>query len=296
MPTVLVVDDARVDRLLVGRLLERHAGFEIRYATDGAEGLAAIDQEAPDLVVTDLVMPVLDGLELVGAVRRKHPSVPVILMTSKGNEEIAVQALQQGAASYVPKRLVPKRLVHTVQEVLVASRRQRRRVRLLGCMTRSDCAFVLDNDSSLFEPLVVHLQEAVAHIGLCDEGERTRIGVALAEALSNALYHGNLEVGSELRETDEPAHRALVEERARQEPYRNRRIHVEARLCRDEAVFVVRDDGRGFDPGALPDPTDPANLENVSGRGILLRRTFMDDVAFNDVGNQVTLTKRRSPR
>ena len=64
------------------------------------------------------------------------------------------------------------------------------------------------------------------------------------------------------------------------------------RLARDLAVFVVRDEGPGFDPAALPDPTDPANLDKVTGRGILLMRAFMDHVDFNARGNEVTMVKQ----
>ncbi|MGE0608143.1 MAG: ATP-binding protein, partial [Pirellulales bacterium] len=51
----------------------------------------------------------------------------------------------------------------------------------------------------------------------------------------------------------------------------------------------------GFDPSKLPDPTDPANLEKASGRGLLLMRSFMDEVTYNATGNQITLVKRRQP-
>ena len=57
--------------------------------------------------------------------------------------------------------------------------------------------------------------------------------------------------------------------------------------------LIVRDEGPGFDVSSLPDPTDPANLGKSSGRGLLLIRTFMDDVRFNAAGNEITLSKRR---
>ena len=161
-------------------------------------------------------------------------------------------------------------------------------------MTKSDSFFALDNDSALFGPLVSYLQEEVAQMGLCDETECTRVGVALEESLVNALYHGNLDVDSALRERDEDAYFSLVEERRNQPPYCDRRIHVEATLSHDEASVVVRDEGAGFDPSALPDPADPENLERVSGRGVLLMRTFMDEVVYNEQGNSVMLTKRRN--
>ena len=60
------------------------------------------------------------------------------------------------------------------------------------------------------------------------------------------------------------------------------------------SLYVVADDGAGFDPEQLPDPTAPGFLERPCGRGIMLMRTFMDEVRFNDIGNQVTLVKRRA--
>ena len=294
MTTILVVDDSAVDRHLVGGLLERDTALRVEYAVHGVDALAKMSVAAPDLVVTDLMMPEMDGLQLVSAVRSKFPYVPVILTTSQGNEEIAVQALQQGAASYVPKHALARRLLDTVHRVLAVSCRERSYLRLWHCITVAEYALELENDGSLIGPLVTYLQEHVSRMGLCDETDRMRIGVALEEALTNAMYHGNLQVGSELREEDDRAYCALVETRRNQVPYKERRIHVRARLSRDEAVFVVRDEGTGFDPSCLPDPTDPANLERVSGRGILLMRTFMDDVTFLGMGNEVVLTKRRA--
>ncbi len=293
MPNILVVDDSVVDRRMVGGLLEKDADLSVRYASNGDEALAAMREAVPSLVVTDLIMPKVDGLALVAAVRTRHPLVPVILMTSKGNEEVAVQALQHGAASYVPKSALAKNLLETVHSVLAAARPAQTQARLLGCMTDSGCAFALDNDCTLIPPLVAYLQDCTARLGLCDESERIRVGIALEEALANALYHGNLEVSSQLREGNEETYYALVSAHRQQRPYRDRRIRVEARLTRDEASFVVRDEGPGFDHTTLPDPTDPANLEKISGRGVLLMRTFMDDLAYNEAGNEVTMIKRR---
>lgn len=296
MTTVLVVDDSAVDRRLVGGLLGDDAGLKLKYAVHGADALTKIEQDPPDLVVTDLVMPEIDGLTLVATVRSKFRLVPVILMTSRGSEELAVQALEAGAASYVPKQILAQRLLDTVHNVLAASSQQRTHSRLMGAMTKSQCTFVLENDFTLIAPLISRVQQDCNHMDLCDDAENTRVGVALEEALANALYHGNLEVDSELREHDDKTYWALAEERANQPPFCDRRIYVTAELSRDEAVFEIRDDGSGFDPSLLPDPTDPANLERASGRGILLMRTFMNEVTYNDVGNAVTLVKRRDTR
>ncbi|MFH1922298.1 MAG: response regulator [Planctomycetota bacterium] len=293
MPAILVVDDLAADRCLVAKYLKDEEDLELDYAADGAEALEKMEREIPDLVVTDLMMPKVDGLELVRTCRSRYPLVPVILMTSRGNEETVVQSLQQGAASYVSKHAFARRLLSTVRNVLAVSVQRRGHSRLLECMTRLECVFALESRSALIHPLITYLQERTTHLKVCDESDSTRIGVALEEALANALYHGNLDVGSELRGQDDRAYHALIVRRAEEPPYGNRRIHVEAKMSRENATFVIRDEGSGFDPSALPDPTDPANLEKASGRGLLLMRTFMDEVKYNDLGNAVTLTKRR---
>jgi anti-sigma regulatory factor (Ser/Thr protein kinase) len=128
---------------------------------------------------------------------------------------------------------------------------------------------------------------------LCDRTGWMRIAVALREAVVNAIYHGNLEVTSQLREDDQSAFDRLVEQRLADAVFAARRVHVIARETRNDVTYVIRDEGRGFDPTTLPDPTDPANLERSTGRGLFLIRTFMDEVRHNGVGNEITLVKRR---
>ncbi|MHC4406718.1 MAG: ATP-binding protein [Planctomycetota bacterium] len=293
MARVLVVDDLAVDRRVIGEFLRKDADLDVDFAANGVEALTRMEEARPfDLIVTDLVMPEMDGLELVKAIRRDYPVVPVVLVTARGNEEIAVHALEQGASSYVPKRNLAGDLLDTVRTVLTLSRSKRGETELMCCLTKNERAFLLDNDSSLINPLATHLQQETARMGLCDEAEQTRVAVALEEALVNALYHGNLGLTSELREHDRSEYDTLVARRREQTPYQDRRIHVEARLSRDEAVFVVQDEGLGFDPSSLPDPTDPASLERACGRGVLIMRTLMDEVTYNGDGNAVTLVKR----
>ena len=63
----------------------------------------------------------------------------------------------------------------------------------------------------------------------------------------------------------------------------------------EKAVFTIRDEGPGFNPSTLPDPTDAANLEKPGGRGVVLMRTFADEISYNETGNEVTLVKYRDP-
>jgi CheY-like chemotaxis protein/anti-sigma regulatory factor (Ser/Thr protein kinase) len=302
MATVLVVDDSVVDRHRAGSLLENPPGGTERgwgsqltatYAADGREALATMQQALPDLVVADLRMPGMDGLELVETVKGRYPSLPVILMTAYGNEDIALLALQRGAAGYVPKRRLATDLLDTVASVLEMTQARRGHQRVLACLAETESTFVLENDESLLPHFIGHLRGLLGEMRLCDENQQLRICVALREALINAMHHGNLEVHSALLEKGDKSYMDLVAERRRQAPYKDRRVHVTVRQSASAAAYTIRDEGPGFDPGALPDPRDPDNLDKLSGRGLLLIRTFMDDVRHNATGNEIILVKRR---
>jgi anti-sigma regulatory factor (Ser/Thr protein kinase) len=154
--------------------------------------------------------------------------------------------------------------------------------------------FALGNDVAHVPALIAHLQSYIDRFQLFDENSSIRVAIALEEAISNAIHHGNLELSSELREQSTDRYLRLVAERRQRKPYSDRRVHVEAWLSPAEAVFTIKDEGPGFDPSALADPTAPANRIKASGRGVLLIRTFMDAVHYNQRGNEVTMRKRRT--
>lgn len=293
--TVLVVDDSAIDRRLASGLLEKEGGYRILMATNGKDALESLKSQPVDLVLTDMQMDEMDGLQLVETIRANFPLTPVILMTALGSEEIAVKALEKGAASYVAKRRLQQDLIEIVQQVIDSSDENRLQSRLMHRMSRNEFSFVLYNDLSLVHSLVKYLQHTLRCVRLVDEVDRLRVGIAVEEALLNALYHGNLEVSSELKERDPNQFEETARQRSVEEPYRNRRIYIDALVSREQARFVIRDEGPGFNPQTLPDPTDIANLEKPSGRGILLMRSFMDEISFNEQGNQVTLLKLGVP-
>lgn len=292
MAQVLVVEDSPTQAHMVRGLLER-AGHEVRTASNGVEGLKATDEFAPQVVVTDLQMPEMNGLELVGAIRRHSPAVPVVLMTAFGSEDIAVDALKRGAAYYVPKSQLVTDLVATVQRLLAINHSDHPD-RLLRCLQQSEDLFLLENDVSLVPDLVNHIQKTLNNVRCFGENTSMRIGIAINEAVINAIYHGNLELSSDLREGSGKQFEVLAEQRRQSEPYAQRRITVSSRVSQTEAVIAVRDEGPGFDRSLVPDPTDPSNLEKLSGRGLLLIQTFLDEVRFNSRGNEITMVKHRA--
>jgi DNA-binding response OmpR family regulator len=114
---VLVVDDDRTVSDVVRRYLEQ-AGYGVVLAADGADGLAAIAAHRPDLVVLDLMMPGIDGIEVCRRVRRQHPELPVVMLTALGEEADRVLGLEVGADDYVTKPFSPRELVLRIRSVL----------------------------------------------------------------------------------------------------------------------------------------------------------------------------------
>ena len=297
MAKVLVVDDSSVDRRLVQRILEKDANLTVECSADGAAALKCMDASLPDLVLTDMQMPDMNGLELVQTVRLQYPEVPIVLMTAHGSESLAVEALEQGAASYVPKSRLAEKLLDTVDEVLTCARAERKNEKLISCLKRTAFTYELDNDFALIDPLVETVQEVISGMGLFGFNERVRLGVALKEALLNAMFHGNLETTHpQMHEhRGKPRH---GESRPGPRPeddlrLHDRKVHVDVKMNTDEAVFVIGDDGPGFDVAAVRDVTNPQPLEPDQGRGLWLICKFMDEVSFSEKGNEITMRKRR---
>ncbi len=291
---VLVVDDSPVQQTQIQMVLERD-GYRVSLANDGLDALRAIEQERPDIVVTDLQMPNMNGLELVSEIKARYPNIPVILATAVGSETIASAALQKGASSYVPKSDVATGLSPIVYQVLSLSQSARTQREIASRVQNLEITLKIENDETLVPTVIARLEQAATEVDFCNEMLWMQIAMALDESLVNAILHGNLEVSSELRQVDDGKPFVdMVNHRKTLEPYMDRRVHVSMKVDRERATFVIADDGPGFDVSSLPDPTDPANLEKAGGRGLLLIHSFMDSVAHNEKGNQITMTKLKS--
>jgi CheY-like chemotaxis protein/anti-sigma regulatory factor (Ser/Thr protein kinase) len=295
MARVLVVDDSPLDRHRAGGLLKKHGDLEPVFATGGEDALRIAAATPVDVVVTDLQMPGMDGLALVEALRAAHPRLPVVLMTAHGSEEIAVRALQGGASSYVPKRNLARDLVDTVTSVLEVAREAQGALTARGVLERIEARYVLGTSIEPIGPLVRHLERDLVALRLVLPQDLVQVGVALREALVNAVEHGSLELDSAQKESDPQGYTALGHTRRALAPYRDRKVRVTVTTTDSAVRFQIRDEGPGFDPKTLPDPEDLANLERAYGRGLLLIRTFMDEVHHNAEGNEITLVKHATP-
>ncbi|HET6258385.1 response regulator transcription factor [Pseudonocardia sp.] len=120
-PLALVVDDDVTVREVVTRYLDR-SGYRVEVAGDGEQALRAVAGQVPDIVILDLMLPRVGGLEVCRRLRRETTGVPIVMLTALGEEEDRVLGLELGADDYVTKPFSPRELVLRVASVLRRSR------------------------------------------------------------------------------------------------------------------------------------------------------------------------------
>jgi DNA-binding response OmpR family regulator len=113
---LLIDDDQRLFELLESYLGQN--GCSVEHAPDGGRGLAALDASTYDAVLLDVMMPGIDGLEVVKRIRAKHNPVPILMLTAKGDETDRVVGLELGADDYIPKPFAPRELLARLRAVL----------------------------------------------------------------------------------------------------------------------------------------------------------------------------------
>ena len=295
MTDILLVDDSPVDRNLFSSLLGKVDDFSVRTCEDGQAALDAMDMKLPDIVVTDMQMPGMDGLELVQQIRQFHPRTPVVLITGQGSEDLATKALRAGAGGYVPKSNSAELLNTTIRHVLRLNRTSSIEPRIRDFTSLIQYELKLANDETLIPGTLQLIRQRISDIVEVDDVTLLQLEVAVGHAIKNAIYHGNLEFSQHAGiEFDE--HSRIKEARILNEepPYCDRQVSVVMRVTNDEARFVVQDQGKGFDVKEVSSLGLTQSLRGEFGQGLFLMWAFMDKVVFDKTGNSVTLLKQLS--
>ena len=287
---ILVVDDSRTDLTRASLLLAKIPEWEVISAQSGPEALQLVRTHSPQLIVTDLQMGEMSGLELIQAVHSAAAHIPFVVMTGKGSEKAAMQCLQEGAASYVPKSDLARDLFHTVARLLRQTQQSVERSRLLSHIKTLE--YEIGTDLKLIQSLTHEFFDLINRISAFSDANGFQISTAFEEALTNAYYHGNLEVSSHLREEESDRFYELVKERLQEEPYCHRRIKIKIQITDEMLSVSIEDEGPGFDVNKLIDPTEEGFVDRTHGRGVLLMRTFMDELEYNPTGNRVRMVKK----
>lgn len=261
---VLVVDDEEVVRKTLEALLTR-AGYPVVLASNGEEALARVDSGELLMVITDVEMPGISGLDLLRRIHQVKPTLPVLIVTGYPSIERVVEAIKHGAVDFIPKPFEGRWVLDAVRRAIQA--------RTVAARSVATQAFIVTHVKARVPSRVDHvmgllhfLSERTLMADSYPVDEAFQIRLALDEALANALRHGNRGDAT-------------------------RWITLEADLKADFFDATVEDEGMGFDPALISDPTRDEGRFLEGGRGLFLIRCHMDGIEHNARGNRIHMWK-----
>jgi DNA-binding response OmpR family regulator len=287
--TVLVVDPCLE---LQAYALEqaKHRGLSVISAQDPSVASTMLDMTAPDIVLTDLFLPDMEGLALIKRVRARYPRTSLILVAEQGNEITIVEALRAGAIDYLRKPIHADELGMAFDRALHAIPRS---VDDAPGIEQLEYRLVVGPDPSYVENSVTWLIQGTAM--MFPETQRLHLRATLIELIVNAVEHGSLEISyhdkQEALAKDE--YERLIQQRRKDPRFAARRVTI--RACYDKPTRVLRytitDEGHGFRwKNFLTSEGYLRNTRDANGRGVLLAHAFFPDVSYNDRGNEVSFT------
>ena len=273
MQRILVVDDDRSTRHLI-RLQLRSAGYSVETAVDGASALARLGRKPFDLVLLDIHMPGMDGLEVMAQLREKPSPPKVIVMTVDDAPETVLGALREHACRYLTKPVEPSELIGMISEVLEAG--PERPIEVISAKPDwVELVVPCDRQAA------ARIQSVLAQLETdLPEDVRSGVGQAFRELLMNAI-----EWGGEL------------------DP--DQTVRISYLRARRMLLYRIADPGRGFDfkklgHAAVSNPSDgPMDHAAVreemglrpGGFGLVLTRAMVDELLYNEAQNEVVFVK-----
>jgi DNA-binding response OmpR family regulator len=294
---LLIDDDQAVLDMMQSALA--HYGMEVHAYPDAAQAIDLLQNpSAPafDLVISDINMEGLDGFDVIHKVKATQPHLPVVLMTGQASVEYAIRAMRMGASNLFMKPIAMRELVQSVFHLVDMHRDFRLADDGLRGLVNERRHFLFRSDELDVPSLVRHLVDRLVPMGFASPNNLDVIAVAFHEALANALEHGNLELDSDLKgdlfTKEDPYAKRRVERMA--DPLYAGRL-IEVRLAMDTERFEVEisDEGKGFDASRVKPLPKDADMASHCGRGMPLILLVMDEVHFNEKGNQIRMVLRR---
>ncbi len=287
---ILFVDDEENIRELFLEYFKNE--YEVTLATDGMEALDIALSQQFDLIISDISLPKLNGVQFIKKLRFEGNITPFIVITGDSDIQLAIDVFRIGAVDFFLKPFRMDSLRRRIEKYADTD------VDLKVLFRNQEISF---HDSELnieIFPRIKNINKYVAiiieHIQLnpiVNEEDLLSIKVVLYELLANAIEHGSAgityrEKQSILESTDQYFEK--VDELCQKY---NRRIYVLLKINDEGIVIKVQDQGSGFNLKEIPSPLDDHTGNLLNGRGIFLVRMNIDSISYNEKGNEVTVTK-----
>jgi DNA-binding response OmpR family regulator len=294
--TILVVDDEEIIRTTIQKKLTRD-GYNVISFENSEDILYFLKNSGhkADLIITDIKLHQMDGIELLRRINTMDEPIPVLIISGHGDVEDAIKALRYGASDYIKKPFDINDITSSVKSILKRKFEKKLSETFAKFKLSEKSVLEIPNDANLINTVSFNFTKDLPTVGLFDYTTSENISLSLQEAITNAMFHGNFEIDSSLRDIGGMKEfNNEINKRKELSPYKDRTVKITYELTPDYVVYEVTDQGPGFNYNLLPDPKDPENFFKNSGRGILIILLHMDEVTWHDRGNIIRMKKYKA--
>jgi DNA-binding response OmpR family regulator len=236
---------------------------------EGQQALAAFREGFFDLVILDVELPGINGMQLLRAIKEMNPRVPIIMTNTKSQVEIAVAALKAGAENFFTKPLNHDSLLKVLEQALSISA-NRLGVNTFVGQSRQKTYLRCPSRSELIADIVFVASQSAVSMNFARSDLDNNVKLAMVEAITNSMEHAHKWAASKL-------------------------VDVIIDVSSTAFKIIVQDQGEGFDYTQKRDPTNPDNITSERGRGLFLINAIMDEVRYSKGGSRVEMIKRNNP-
>lgn len=294
---ILVVDDEELIREVIAKKVETSLGYEAIEASNGKEALQRIEESPPDLIITDLRMPEMDGLQLLSEIRAQHRTTPVIILTGYGSMEDAMAAIRLGASSFLRKPFDINEVIALVENIFAVQQEHVDIKDMTPFIRNQSFTLKLPNNYLYLSKAISYVFATIRDNWQIQSAALNDLKVALYESLLNAFEHGNLRVNKATKErcllSGHHVYRKYLLEQMNLEENRRKAITVFVSIDPIRAEIKVLDEGEGFDYSHIYEDLDTGTFLKTYGRGLFLIKTLMDEVSFSARGSMIRILKYR---
>jgi len=287
---VLVVEDDPASMNYLEIILNKE-GLEYKTAIDGKEGLEIFKEYEPHIVLSDINMPHMSGIELLSAIKRIRPQTIVIMLTAFNSEEYVIESMRYGANNYLKKPILRENIIGLLRKykAVLFARNQHKKIHNFIESQRFSMSFESDIHQVPF--IINYLIDEIDSLFKEDEAMGIRLG--LDEIIINAIEHGNLEISyvEKSYAMQESRFEELLKERTNDPIRGKRKVSITFEYKKDYCEWIITDEGDGFDPDSIPNPITTDGAEMLHGRGIFITRFQFDELEYLGKGNKVRLRK-----
>jgi len=287
---ILFVDDEENIRELFQEYFKYD--FDVIVADNGLSALDLANSEHFDLIISDISLPKLNGVQFIKKLRFEGNLTPFIVITGDSDIQLAIDVFRLGAVDFFLKPFRMEALRLRIQKYENAELDS-------NALFRNHEVTFHDSEMKIeINPKIKNINKYVALImqqfqanPVIKEDDQLSLRVVLHELLANAIEHGSAGISYKEKQTILESNNDyfdLVDELCKKY---DRRIFIYYKIDETGIVLKVADQGTGFNLAEIPSPIDDPRGNLLNGRGIFLVRMNIDSISYNEIGNEVTVTK-----